>query len=112
MAVSSIFKGSTIQVTGPNKTSDWQLSDVSSTIAALEPGIPIRFIMVSSGASRDKVVVKDRNDSGPEIARFECASSYDQKIVYFDGARHKPYIDVSAGAGGKQTACVLTIEVE
>ena len=111
MAASNIFKSSTIQVKGPNQGSDWQLSTVDSKIAELEPGIPLRHIMLSSGASRDKVYVKDRTDGGPIIAAFECASSYDQKIIYFHGARHKPFVDVSEGTHGQTSSTILTIEM-
>ena len=107
------YKGSIIQVTSPNLTADWSLSNASlNDLDALEPGIPVSYIQYTPGASADVCVVKDRNDAGPIIAKFECADAYSQKIVYFSGMRCKPYVDISAGTYGKTVNSILTIGVE
>ena len=109
----TLYKGSTIQVTGPNAGADWSLSSAGfTTLDALETGIPVRKISFHSGASRDIVVVKDRNDGGPELARFECTSSLDRKTEYLFSQRCKPFIDISAGTHGKTVNSILTIFVE
>ena len=104
------YKNNIIEILGPNITADWKLSDASSALDSLEPGIPIRRIMFTPNASRDKVVIKERNAAGPIICSFECANSYDQKIVQFYGKRHKPFIDISAGSHGRTSGSVLQIE--
>lgn len=106
--------GSTIEIKAPNAGSDWQLSDLSSKpdISKLRPGVPIKHMLYTPGASRDVVVVKDQNDAGTQIAKFECGSCTDQKILYLYGARKRPYIDISAGTHGKKTISVLHIELD
>ena len=109
----TLYRGSTIQVTGPNAGADWSLAGAGfSTLDALETGIPVRKISYHSGASRDVCIVKDRNDGGPELARFECTSSLDRKTEYLFGARVKPYVDISAGTHGKTSNSILSIFVE
>lgn len=107
------YKGSTIQVTSPNLTADWSLYNAGLyDVDRLEPGVPVAYIMHTPGASADVVVVKDRNDGGPILARFECADATDQKIIYLHGKRCKPYVDISAGTYGKTVNSVLSIGVE
>ena len=109
----TLYRGSIIQVTGPNAGADWSLAGAGfSTLDALETGIPVRKISYHSGASRDIVIVKDRNDAGPVLAHFDCTSSRDRQVEYLFGARVKPYVDISAGTHGKTVNSVLRIYVE
>ena len=107
------YKGSTIQITSPNLSADWSLYNAGLyDIDAPEPGIPVSYMLYTPGASLDVIVVKDRNDAGPILAKFECADATDQKIMYFQGKRCKPYIDISAGTYGKTINSILTIGLE
>lgn len=110
MGQKTIFKNNIIMVYGPN-SNDLALSDVNSMLDTLEPGIPINHIAYTSNASRDICVIKEKDENGPDIARFECGSSTDQRIIYFYGARHKPFIDSSAGTHGKTSGSILKIEM-
>lgn len=102
--------GNIIQVTNPNLSADWTLTAAGyPDLNSLEPGIPVTYMMYTPGASRDVVVIKDRTDAGPQIVKFECANSWDQRIVYFEGRRMKPMIDISAGTYGKKSGSILTI---
>ena len=105
------FKGSTIMIKGPNAGSDWTLANAGADINRLEPGVRVNFISFTPGASRDGIVITDRNEAGPIIAKFECASSTDQKIIYFEGAFKKPYIDTSIGTYGQTSSSIVQIEL-
>ena len=108
------FRNNIIEVKAPNAGSDWSLANVNSQpdLTQLEPGVPIHSILYTPGASLDVVVVKDGNDSGPIIAKFESADATNQRIKYFYGKRHKPYVDISEGTYGKKTISIMTIELE
>ena len=103
-----------ISITRPGASTDWGLHTLSSTahLDRLEPGIPINRIVMTPGASRDIIVIKDNNKNGVEVCRLECASSYDQKVEYFYGQRIKPYIDVSACTHGQTSSSILKIVME
>lgn len=99
--------GKCIQITNVNLTSDWKLSNTD--FDGLKGGIGINYMMYTPGASRDIVVIKEDNDAGAQLVKFECANSYDQKIVYFHGRQCRPYIDISAGSKGKKSTSILSI---
>jgi len=108
------FKQNIISIAAPGATTDWGLhtGSITADINRLRPGIPIQRIELSPGASRDRVVIKNGSASGVEMCRLECGSSYDQKVEYFYGGRHRPYIDTSLCAHGKTTGSVLKIVME
>lgn len=57
-------------------------------------GAPIIAIFFYPGAANDVLVVEQQNDAGPVIAKMKSLDG-EPRVMYFQGAKLKPYIDYS-----------------
>jgi hypothetical protein len=111
----TIIGRNVITIKNPNLTSDWTMANTSFN--DLPNGIPVSYMVYTPGASRDVVMVREDVSKGmhasannlPILVKFECANSWDQKIVYFHGRKVRPRIDITAGSKGKKATSTLNI---
>ena len=70
-------------------------------------GIKVDYILFTPGATGDIVTIHDGSAAGPVIAVFVAADAYDQRIIYFSGARIRPHLATPAGAGPNAAAYIF-----
>lgn len=88
MANTTVIKGNMVQVTGLD--ADWN----SVTDTPFKDGMKLLAIVFDPSAIGDVMVVEEESD-GPRIFYASCTDTHDQRIQYYDGTWHKPYIDIS-----------------
>lgn len=82
--------------------SDWTWSDSINNALS---GIRVLSIQFNGGAADDQcVIMTDGAATGAVIFDVTVEDTYDQRLKWFNGVRHKPFLDYSAGtftAGSK-----------
>lgn len=83
---------------------DW---DYNSSKPANWPARPrINSIQFDPGAADDILLIKERDEGGPQRFYANCENTYDQRCKYYHGTRVVPFIDFSEcalSAGHKVT---------
>ncbi len=89
MANDVLERSGKLEITGINADWDYKASKPDSW-----PDNPrLTSIKFNPGAASDALLVKERDDTGPEAFYCSCADVNDQRIEYYHGGRCIPYID-------------------
>jgi len=73
---------------------NWTWTD---TFSAADAGIRVTYIMFIPHVT-DIWVLKNVNISGATLAHIVHSNANDQRTIYFDGERVRPYLDVSGSS--------------
>jgi len=88
MATEVQSKG-TIQITGIAADWDW-----GTVMTDFPNDVRLASITFVPGAANDKLIVKEDSAAGAVIMHALCLDT-DEKIKYFYGTKHSPYVDFS-----------------
>jgi len=100
--------GNTVELSAID--ADWTWSDTFDE-SKYENGIRINFIQFNTAAAADVCIIKDGTATGPKIfkASGNAIDIVDERIVYYHGARMKPFLDVGDGAYNAAATVIINI---
>lgn len=94
-----------VQISGIDTA--WTWTD-NYTLGADKGGMRVNYILFSPGATDDICLIRDTGATGIILFRVKCANAYDQRVLYFNGDRVRPYLDLTEGA--PNAGAILTIK--
>ena len=99
-------EGLTVTITDID--SDWAWTDLSPAHGDSN-GVNLSSIQFDPVQVADKCVVKEKDDSSPEMFYALCENAYDQKIKYFHGQLKRPVLDFTAGVFTAGTRVIIEL---
>lgn len=75
---------------------DWTYTGNSMMYGKYGKGVRMDWIAFCPGTDTgDVVAIKEGSDAGPVIFPANCVNAFDQRIIYYHGARLRPVLDYS-----------------
>ena len=89
---------------------DWTWSD-TFTESIYENGLRIDWIQFNTAAATDVCIIKEASATGPKIfkASGNTIDTTDERIVYYHGARLKPFLDVGDGSYNASATVIICL---
>lgn len=105
-AVTATKSGNVVEIT--TLDADWNYTSTFTTGYENTHGIRVQAIIFYPSAANDILALEEGSD-GPEIFPVKCNDTYDQRVLYLNGARIKPYFDESDSTIGTAANAKIVI---
>jgi len=111
MANTTTVKGNVIVITGLDEDWDWKTACPDLHYFQNLGALKVASIRFDPSATDDVMVIKERNDAGPDVFRKTAADVYDNEPFPYAGKRVNPYIDISECTLTTPADAQVTIEL-
>jgi hypothetical protein len=109
MANTTKLEGKFIEITGLD--ADWD-AEVELTELAGKGGLPISSIRFEPSGVADKMIIKQKDGTGLVGFYALCETVYDQKVLYYNGKKWQPFLDIGDCVLGTPANARVLIDLE